>query len=259
MLVLLSPAKNVNTDPLLFNKTLTEPVFQTEMKALMTVCKRLSVNDLSDLMKLSHKLATLNYNRFQEWSFSYVDEKCKPAMYLFNGDVYSGLDALSLKDDAIDFAQQHLYILSGLYGLLKPLDWIQPYRLEMGTPLVTSRGRHLYHFWGDLIAKEINRALLEQGDHCLINLASQEYFKAVDQKELDAYVIEPVFKDQKNGQYKVISFFAKKARGLMARYIFEHQITEPNALKNFNSNGYYYVEEVSDAHKMVFYRDENNK
>jgi hypothetical protein len=207
-------------------------------------------------MGISDKLAGLNAARFGEWATPFTQENARQAILAFNGDVYTGLDAKSFSEKDFAFAQQHMRILSGLYGLLKPLDLMQAYRLEMGKKLDNDRGSNLYQFWGDIITEHLNAAIEAQGDNVLINLASNEYFKSVKKKSLKAEVITPAFKDWKNGQYKMISFFAKKARGLMARYIIENQITDVEQLKGFDVAGYQYSTELSKANDWVFTRKE---
>ncbi len=207
-------------------------------------------------MKISDKLATLNANRFAEFSTPFTPDNARQALFAFNGDVYTGLDAQSLSEDDIAYAQQHLRILSGLYGVLRPLDLMQAYRLEMGTKLANSRGKNLYEYWGDTVTTEINKALAAQGDNVLVNLASNEYFKSVKPKQVDGMIITPVFKDKKNGQYKIISFFAKKARGLMARYILQNKVEDVAGLKAFDTAGYYFSEEQSTETELVFLREE---
>ena len=219
-------------------------------------CKALTPADLSSLMKISDKLATLNANRFAEFSTPFTPDNARQALFAFNGDVYTGLDAQSLSEDDIAYAQQHLRILSGLYGVLRPLDLMQAYRLEMGTKLANSRGKNLYEYWGDIVTTEVNKALAAQGDNVLVNLASNEYFKSVKPKQLDGMIITPVFKDKKNGQYKIISFFAKKARGLMARYILQNKVEDVAGLKAFDTAGYYFSEEQSTETELVFLREE---
>jgi len=256
MLVVLSPAKNLDLSPVSLSVDVSEPALMSDSKSLARQCKKLSPADLSSLMGISDKLAILNAERFASFSVPFTQDNAKPAVMAFNGDVYLGLDAASMSDDDLDFAQQHLRILSGLYGVLKPLDLMQAYRLEMGTKLANSRGDNLYQYWGSKIAKELNKSQIGGDDEILINLASNEYFKAVDKKALKARVITPVFKDEKNGKYKVISFFAKKARGLMARYIVDHQIITPEQLKAFDTAGYQYSKELSQSDEWVFIRSE---
>lgn len=256
MLVVVSPAKNLDyTSPVPVEKA-TQPVLLDDAAALAEHCRSLSPADLASLMKISDKLATLNANRFNAFTTPFSKENARQAIFAFNGDVYTGLDAATLSDDALAYAQSHLRILSGLYGVLRPLDLMQPYRLEMGTKLANSKGKNLYEYWGNTITTELNKALSQQGDNVLVNLASNEYFKSVKPKSLDGMIVTPVFKDQKNGQYKVISFFAKKARGLMARYIMEHQTEDVAALKQFNEAGYQFSEAQSSDSELVFLRDE---
>ena len=190
-----------------------------------------------------------------QWSPEFTAENAKQALLAVKGDVYTGLDAESFAEDDFDFAQQHLRMLSGLYGVLRPLDLMQPYRLEMGTKLANARGKDLYAFWGERISVWLNDALAAQGDDILLNLASNEYFGAVKRKALKARIIDTEFKDLKNGQYKIISFYAKKARGLMARYVIQNRLRDPEALKDFNLAGYSYAEAQSSADKLVFLRD----
>jgi len=256
MLLVVSPAKKLDFEsPLTTTKTSKANLLE-HSEILIKRCKELSPDQIASLMKLSDKLAGLNAARFGEWSLPFTPENARQAVLAFNGDVYSGLDANSFSDKDFDFAQQHFRILSGLYGLLKPLDLMQAYRLEMGTKLKNVRGSNLYQFWGDIITNELNAVLAEQGDETLINLASNEYFKAVKKKSLNATVITPQFKDWKNGQYKMISFFAKKARGLMARYIIQNQLTEPEQLKSFNLAGYQYSKDLTQSNEWVFTRKE---
>jgi len=218
------------------------------------VLKVLSVNEIASLMKISDKLAGLNMARFQQWQTPFTLDNAKQALWAFQGDVYTGLEAQTLDKKGVAFAQQHLRILSGLYGVLKPLDLMQAYRLEMGTSFNTPHGKDLYAFWGDKIRQELT-ADPAMKDGLLINLASNEYFKAVEAKKLNAEVITPVFKDLKNGQYKLISFYAKKARGLMSRYIIDHQIDAPEKLKEFDYGGYVFSEAMSQGNDWVFLRD----
>lgn len=256
MLVVVSPAKNLDFESAVPTSTYTQPALLNETEKLMEVCRTLSPADLSSLMKISDKLATLNANRFAEFTTPFTPDNARQAMYAFNGDVYAGLDAYSLDDKAVNYAQQHLRILSGLYGLLKPLDLMQAYRLEMGTKLANPQGKDLYAFWGAKITDALNEAMAAQGDNVLVNLASNEYFKAVKKKQLDGLVVTPTFKDCKNGQYKIISFFAKKARGLMARYIVDNQVADVEGLKEFDVDGYEYSESQSTSTELVFLRNQ---
>lgn len=254
MLMLVSPAKTLDYEtPLPFDE-FTQPDMLDQSQLLIDELTDLTPKDVASLMKLSDKLATLNVTRFQHWSLPFNQDNARPAMYAFKGDVYTGLDAYSLKKSDVNFAQKHLRMLSGLYGLLKPLDLMQPYRLEMGTKFANQRGSNLYEFWGDRITQMINAE--NAAKDVVLNLASNEYFKAVKVKQLNAEVITPVFKDEKNGQYKIISFYAKKARGLMAAYVIKNRINEVEKIKNFDVTGYKFNPEQSTAKEWVFLRAE---
>ena len=255
MLVVVSPAKNLDFESSIPVSDFSQPAMLDDTNRLMEVCRTLSPADLSSLMKISDKLATLNANRFAEFSTPFTADNARQAMYAFNGDVYTGLDAYTLSEDSVAYAQNHLRILSGLYGLLRPLDLMQAYRLEMGTKLANPDGKDLYAFWDDRITQVLNDAMEEQGDNVLVNLASNEYSKAVKKKQLNGMVITPTFKDCKNGQYKIISFFAKKARGLMARYIIENRVEDVEGLKAFDADGYVFSEEQSSSTELVFLRN----
>lgn len=254
MLLLVSPAKDLDFEPLTLQLPLTQPDMLAQSQQLADICKTLTPADLSSLMHISDKLAGLNAARFAQWQLPFTEQNAKAALFAFNGDVYQGLDATSLSSADIRYAQQHLRILSGLYGVLRPLDLMQPYRLEMGTKLANDNGKDLYAFWQSSITERLNQQLAELSADVVVNLASQEYFKAVKVKQLNARIITPVFKDFKNGQYKIISFFAKKARGLMARFIIQQRITTPEQLKAFDLAGYQYSSEQSSANEMVFLR-----
>ncbi|MNJ52326.1 hypothetical protein D3C77_476570 [compost metagenome] len=217
--------------------------------------RELSPAQISELMHLSDKLAGLNAARFGSWTPAFTPENAKQALLAFKGDVYTGLDAESLSEDDFSYAQDHLRMLSGLYGLLRPLDLMQPYRLEMGTKLANARGKDLYAFWGTRISEWLNQALAEQGDDLLLNLASNEYFSAVKRNALKARIINTEFRDFKNGQYKIISFYAKKARGMMSRFVIQERINDPEQLKQFDVQGYYYSAEQSKPDNLVFLRD----
>jgi cytoplasmic iron level regulating protein YaaA (DUF328/UPF0246 family) len=220
--------------------------------SLISNLRKFSISNLMEFMQISEKLAELNSQRFADWTTPFTPHNAKQAVFTFTGDVYDGLDAPSLKKRDLQFAQKHLRILSGLYGLLRPLDLIQPYRLEMGRPLRTDNANNLYGFWKQTITEELNRL---PGD-LLVNLASQEYFKAIDKKALNQQIISPVFKDEKNGAFKIISFYAKKARGSMARFIIENRITDADGLTGFNTGGYAYSAELSTGSEPVFTRPE---
>ncbi len=256
MLIVVSPAKTLDFDTPPVIDVFTRPELLAHSAELIERARRLTPAEIGKLMGISDKLAGLNAARFADWQPDFTPANAKQALLAFKGDVYTGLDAESLSPDDFAFAQLHLRMLSGLYGVLRPLDLMQPYRLEMGTRLDNERGKDLYQFWGDIITDRLNQALAEQGDNVLINLASNEYFKAVKPRKLDGQIITPVFKDCKNGQYKIISFYAKKARGMMARYIIEHRLTEVSQLTAFDSAGYYFVEAESTATELVFRREE---
>lgn len=256
MLFVVSPAKNLDYESALPTQQFSQPTLLSHAQTLVDRCVELTPADLSSLMGISDKLAGLNATRFGEWQQPFTPENARPAILAFNGDVYTGLDAQSMSEDNFTFAQQHMRILSGLYGLLKPLDLMQAYRLEMGTKLDNERGKNLYEFWGEIITNELNQAIADQGDDVLINLASNEYFKSVKKKQLNATMITPAFKDWKNGQYKMISFFAKKARGLMGRYIIDNQVSDLEQLKAFDYGGYQYNESLSKGNDWVFTRKE---
>lgn len=256
MLIVISPAKNLDYDTPATTSVNTQPEMLNEAQELIDVCRKLSPEDVGNLMSISDKLALLNTERFHTWHTPFTPDNSKQAVLAFNGDVYAGLEAQSMQEPALMFAQKHLRILSGLYGLLRPLDLMQPYRLEMGTRLNNEKGKDLYSFWGEKITDKLNESIVAQGDNVLINLASNEYFKSVKKKKLNAEIITPVFKDEKNGQFKVISFFAKKARGMMARYIIENQLTEVSQLRNFDCSGYQFSEAQSSGNELVFLREE---
>ncbi|QIA64127.1 peroxide stress protein YaaA [Vibrio astriarenae] len=256
MLIVVSPAKTLDYESPLATQRFTQPELIEHSAQLIEECRKLTPSDVSALMKVSDKIAGLNVARFEQWSETFTQDNARQAILAFKGDVYTGLEAESLDEAGFDYAQKHLRMLSGLYGLLKPLDLMQPYRLEMGTKLVNARGTNLYQFWGEIITDKLNQAIVEQGDNVLINLASNEYFKAVKPKKLDATVITPVFKDCKNGQYKVISFYAKKARGMMARYIIDNKVDSIEELTKFDVAGYYFSEEESSDKELVFKREE---
>lgn len=256
MLIVVSPAKTLDYESPLATKNYTLPELTDHSAELIEVCRELTPADIATLMKVSDKIAGLNAARFAEWQPEFTMENARQAILAFKGDVYTGLEAETMSEEDFAYAQQHLRMLSGLYGLLRPLDLMQPYRLEMGTKLANSRGSNLYQFWGEIITDKLNQALAEQGDKLLVNLASNEYFKAVKPKTLDAQVITPVFKDCKNGTYKVISFYAKKARGMMARYILDNRVESVEALKQFDVAGYYFVPAESTESELVFKREE---
>ena len=255
MLMIISPAKTLDYESPLATETHTQPDFLDDACELIDQLKELEPHQVSNLMSISDKLGQLNAERFQTWHTPFTPDNARQAVLAFKGDVYTGLDAESFSSGDFSFAQKHLRILSGLYGLLKPLDLMQPYRLEMGTRFENTRGKDLYAFWGSKITEALNQ-LLASDDKVLVNLASNEYFKSVQKKHLDARLVTPQFKDWKNGQYKMISFYAKKARGLMCRYAIQNRITQADDLKGFNLEGYYFSEDQSDNNNWVFLRDE---
>jgi cytoplasmic iron level regulating protein YaaA (DUF328/UPF0246 family) len=255
MLMVISPAKTLDYESPLATSTYTQPEFLEDACELVDQLKDLEPHQISNLMSISDKLGQLNAERFRNWHTPFTPENARQAILAFKGDVYTGLDAESFGEADFQFAQEHLRMLSGLYGVLKPLDLMQPYRLEMGTRIENNRGKDLYEFWGEKITDEINR-LLADDDGVLVNLASNEYFKSVKKKDLEGRLITPQFKDWKNGQYKMISFYAKKARGLMCRFAIQNRITQADDLKGFNLEGYYFSEDQSDKNNWVFLRDE---
>ena len=253
MLTVISPAKRLDWDPVDMSAA-TNPAFQQDAVALARVARDLSSSELQRLMGISEKLADQNVARFKAFAPKPADDAVKPAALAFGGDTYIGLEAGSMTADDMNFAQDHLRILSGLYGLLRPLDKIQPYRLEMGSRLVTERGGSLYDYWGPQLADALNTQAEAVGADTLVNCASQEYFRAVDRKALRLRVIEPVFLENKNGVEKVISFFAKKARGAMARFAVTERIDQPDGLKDFGLGGYVFQPSQSEADRWVFSR-----
>ncbi len=254
MLIVISPAKTLDFDHPAPTRKCTKPVFLDEAQELVGRLKRLSARDLSKLMGISAKIAELNHRRYREWKKPFTVANAKQAVWAFRGDVYTGLDADSLDGKDLEFAQKHLRMLSGLYGVLRPLDLIQPYRLEMGTKFAVRRCSNLYQFWGDKITERLNRDLKGERPAVLVNLASQEYFKSVHAEGLGAPVITPVFKERRNGAYKVISFVAKRARGAMSRYIVKHRISDPADVKKFREDGYRFNKQLSDDANWVFTR-----
>ena len=256
MLMVISPAKTLDYETAPATERHTLPRHLQHSRELIEVLRDMSPQEIGKLMSISDKLAALNVARFGSWTDTFTSDNSKQALLAFKGDVYTGIHAEDFSEDDFDFAQQHLRMLSGLYGILRPLDLMQPYRLEMGTKLANPRGKDLYTFWGNHITDWLNAELAEQGNGVLLNLASQEYFGAVKPKALNGRLIETVFRDQKNGQYKIISFYAKKARGLMARYVIKERLKDPEGLKDFNTDGYYYDQASSGPDKLVFLRDE---
>ncbi len=256
MLFLLSPAKKLDYDSVVATQTHTQPLFVKEATALIKVLKDKSADEVSALMDLSPALSQLNVDRYAAWKPSFTQANSRQAILAFNGDVYEGMNASSLNEKDLLWAQDHVAILSGLYGVLRPLDLMRPYRLEMGTRLTNPAGSNLYAFWAKTIAPYLNERLAADKSPIIINLASEEYFKSVDLKALKARVVQCVFQDGKKGVFKVVSFHAKRARGLMARYAIEHRVTKPEGLKKFDSEGYMYTPELSTEDKLVFRREE---
>ena len=263
MYFLLSPAKSLNEKdavPVNLGNYYSQPELIEHSQTLMKNLKAKEPIDLQELMSISDDLAQLNAKRNQDWAWSqnepFTDNNAKPAGYLFDGDVYSGLDMYHMDKDTAIYVNEHLGILSGLYGVLKPLDLIQPYRLEMGTKLKNERGDNLYEFWGEEVTDAINARMADSDDKVLINLASNEYFKVIKKKALNAEIITPRFEDEKNGQYKVISFYAKKARGLRVKFAADNKLTNAEQLKQFDLAGYYYCEDASDDKNWTFRREE---
>ncbi|TVP49767.1 MAG: peroxide stress protein YaaA [Halomonas sp.] len=259
MLSVISPAKTLDFETPPTTKQVTQPDFLPQSQTLIDILRDYSPQQISELMGISDKLAGLNAARFEEWQPPFTLNNAKPAAQAFQGDVYTGLQAETFSESDNRFAQSHLRILSGLYGLLRPLDLIQPYRLEMGTKLVNSAGKDLYAFWKPTLTPALSKAIADSGSKVLVNLASNEYFKAVDTKQLDARIITPVFKDEKNGTFKIISFYAKKARGLMGAWIIQQQINDPDRLKEFDVAGYRFDAASSQGDTIVFIRDEADR
>lgn len=254
MLIFLSPAKSLDFKTPPHISTYTQPVFLEQSATLMRQLRRLSPADIAHLMSLSDPLAWLNFNRYADWSLPFTPENAKPAVLAFDGDVYDGLAARALSAADLDFAQRQVRILSGLYGILKPLDLMQPYRLEMGTKFANEGGKDLYTFWGERLLKAINDELAEMPRPVAVNLASEEYFKAAIGRKINGELIQPVFEDWKSGRYKIISFYAKRARGLMTRFATVNRLTASEGLKDFDCDGYAFAPDVSDEKSWVFRR-----
>ncbi len=252
MKIVISPAKSLDFESKLPTKKYTQPEFIEQSIKLNTVLQKKSPKDLSKLMSISDKLSELNWQRNQEWETPFTPQNARPAIYAFNGDVYTGIDAYTIPTEKLEQLQDKLRILSGQYGILKPLDLMQPYRLEMGTKLKVGKKENLYQFWGDSLTKKLNAELDDK--EVFVNLASQEYFKVLQVKALKVPVITPVFKDYKNGKLKMISFFAKKARGLMVRYIIDNNIEKAEDLKGFDYDGYAFDSKLSKENEIVFTR-----
>ena len=256
MLMVISPAKTLDYETPPATARFTQPQYLDHSQELIEQLRELSPQQIGELMHLSDKLSGLNAARFGSWTPEFTPDNAKQALLAFKGDVYTGLNAVDFSEADFDYAQTHLRMLSGLYGLLRPLDLMQPYRLEMGTKLANARGKDLYAFWGTRISEWLNEALAEQGDDVLLNLASNEYFSAVKKSALNARIINTEFKDLKNGQHKIISFYAKKARGMMSRFVIKERINNPADLKQFDAQGYRYSAEQSKPDLLVFLRDE---
>ena len=255
MLTVISPAKTLDFETRPGTRKATQPEFLERSAQLVADARALSPDDIRGLMGVSENIAELNHKRFMDWGLPFSLDNAKQSLLAFKGDVYTGLEAETMDTKQLNFAQKHLRILSGLYGLLRPLDLMQPYRLEMGLKFENSGGRNLYEFWGDDITDSLNASLGKSGSRVLVNLASNEYFRAVQAKGLDADIVTPVFRDLRGGKYKVVSFFAKKARGQMARFIIDNELNEPDGLKKFRKDGYKYNKAESTARELVFTRD----
>jgi cytoplasmic iron level regulating protein YaaA (DUF328/UPF0246 family) len=254
MLIVISPAKSLDFDTPSSAKNYTQAAHLKHSEQLIDVLTTKSPSDIEKLMKISPKLAELNVDRYHHWSRPFKPSNAKQAILAFRGDVYTGMQAEKFTPSELEYAQDHLRMLSGLYGVLRPLDLIQPYRLEMGIKLPNPGGENLYQFWGDIITKNINKQLKAIDSKCLLNLASNEYFKSIKPKDVNAEIISPVFKDWKNGDYKLISFFAKKARGSMSAWVIKNQISDAESLKKFRGDGYRYSAKQSNPQKPVFLR-----
>lgn len=256
MLSVISPAKTLDFETAPATARHSKPAFLGEARKLVDELRELAPHQLSSLMSISDKLGELNFDRYQHWRGPFTPKNAKQALLAFRGDVYTGLDADGFDDADFAFAQDHLRILSGLYGLLRPLDLIRPYRLEMGTRFANARGANLYEFWGERITDALAQAITESGSPVLVNLASNEYFRAVHPGRLEGRLITPVFKDYKGGKFKVVSFYAKKARGLMAAWLIRQRADEPEAIRDFNAAGYRYDKKLSNSSEWVFTRRE---
>lgn len=256
MLIVISPAKKLDYSSPVTAKNHSQPALLDHSAELLQGLKKLSPQDVCALMGLSDNLGALNYERFQAWDRPFTEDNAKPAILAFKGDVYKGLDAESMTEKQLEWAQDHLRILSGLYGLLRPMDLMQPYRLEMGTKFANQRGKDLYQFWGNIITDEINSLLSNAKSPVLLNLASNEYFKSVQQKNIAGRIVTPVFMDKKGDKYKIISFYAKKARGLMSAFIIKNKITAVHGIKKFNVDGYSFNSAMTDGDSWVFTRNQ---
>ena len=255
MLMIISPAKTLDFETPVTTESYSVPDYLEKSAELVDIMKKKSLRDLVNMMQVSQKIAELNVERFNSWKLPFSPGNARQALLAFKGDVYTGLDTATLSEENFDYAQSHLRILSGLYGLLRPLDLIQPYRLEMGLKLNSIKTNTLYQFWGEKITEGLNALLEEQEKPVLVNLASNEYFKSVYSNNLKCRLITPEFRDLKNGKYKIIQFFAKKARGLMVRYAIDHSIRKPEDLKNFDYDGYAFNSELSHSDNWIFSRN----
>ena len=254
MISLVSPAKTLNFDPIKNNIKCSLPYFLESSKELVDILRQKSENELSILMKLSKNLSKVNFLRYKNWNLPFNQSNAKPAAFAFEGSVYKGLNISSFSQDELKYSQNNFRIISGLYGILRPLDLIMPYRLEMGTKLKNSKGGDLYSFWKSTLTNHLNYELNEHDHKIILNLASNEYSKAIDFKKINAKVITPIFKDWKNGKYKVISFFAKKARGMFVAYQIKNQIKDVSDLCYFSEDGYKYCKNESNSNEIVFLR-----
>jgi cytoplasmic iron level regulating protein YaaA (DUF328/UPF0246 family) len=259
MIILLSPAKTLDFENPAVEKTCTEPEFLSLSKNLIAGLSKMSNEEISKLMGISVKLAALNSERYKSWNVKHESKNSKQAILAFKGDVYEGMKAWDYTKEDFIYAQKNLRMLSGLYGLLRPLDLIQPHRLEMGTVYANPAGKDLYAFWGDRLCNTLNRELKASGSRFLINLASQEYFKSTQPKNLEGEIVSPIFKDEKNGKFKIISFYAKKARGMMASHLIKNRIDSIDGLRKFNNSGYQFEPSESTDLQPVFLRSEQNR
>jgi cytoplasmic iron level regulating protein YaaA (DUF328/UPF0246 family) len=254
MIALLSPAKKLEFRKQVSFDQSTEIQFPDEAGELVQILKKFSTGELINLMNISRDLAELNIERFHQWHWPYNEKEARQAIYAFNGEAYNGLDAYSFSSNEIETIQKQLRILSGLYGILRPLDLILPYRLEMGTKLENAKGKDLYEFWREKITTRLNDDIKKHNHKALINLASQEYYKAINPDKINADIYTPIFKENKNGTYKVISIYAKRARGMMVRFIVENSLSDPEELKAFDMEGYYFNNKLSGEKELVFTR-----
>jgi cytoplasmic iron level regulating protein YaaA (DUF328/UPF0246 family) len=254
MFIIISPAKTIDFETKIGYAKYTLPEHLGKSEHLVQQLRKMSPQELSGLMNISTKLAVLNYNRYKEWHLPFNDQNARQAIFVFKGEVFRGIDIERFSDEELEYTQNHLRILSGLHGTLRPLDLIQPYRLEMGIKLTGKEYKNLYEFWSNEITYSVQAALDQQGDNLLINLASDEYFKSINTKQLNARIITPIFKEYKNGTYKFLSVYGKKARGMMTRFILQNKLRKADNLKLFEEEGYYYNENLSSEDQPVFTR-----